>query len=156
MARRAGSRRILIAALALFGASTLGSIALAATTPKPPFITEHFTRLPCNKNTTIGLEGCAEDHLLKADARLNQQVATVFELFRTHAQKLEFVTAETSWFAFRKDDCRSLAAIYEGGSIAPLAYAECEVRDDVARSADLHSFYVELTQGDNVNVPPWP
>ena len=128
----------------------------AAKTLKPPVISEHFTPLPCDKYTTLGMEGCAEAQLLRADKRLNEQVAIIFDLFRTNSQKLEFVTAETSWFAFRGKDCQSFSDIFEGGSLAPVDYADCEVHDDTARSTDLHAFFEELTQGDNYNIPPWP
>ena len=133
-----------------------GSAALAATKLAPPVITEHFTTLPCNKNTTIGMEGCAERLLLAADHRLNDQVVIVFGLFHSKGQKATFVAAETSWFTYRGTDCQSYAAIFEGGSIAPVAYANCEVQVDKSRSQDLHSFYEELTQGQGSNVPAWP
>ncbi len=129
---------------------------MAAAPPKAPVITEHFTLLPCHKNTTLGLEGCAEAQLLRADKRLNQQVAIIFELFHTSALKLEFVKSETTWFSYRGEDCQSFSDIFEGGSIAPVDFANCETRDDVTRSTDLHSFFVELTQGGTTNVPPWP
>jgi uncharacterized protein YecT (DUF1311 family) len=143
--------------MSVLGAScALGSVAGAAATVKPPMISEHFTLLPCNKNTTLGMEGCAEAQLLRADKRLNQQVTIVFELFRTKGQKLEFVKAENSWFTYRGEDCQSFSDIFEGGSLAPVDYANCEVQDDMARSTDLHSFYEEQTQANNTNVPPWP
>lgn len=138
------------------GACALASAAGATTSLKPPVITEHFTRLPCNKNTTIGMEGCAEGQLLRADQRLNQQVAIVFGLFRTKSQKLEFVKAEHAWFTYRGNDCQSLSDIYEGGTLAPVAFANCEVQDDLARSTDLHTFFEQLTQGNNTKIPPWP
>ena len=95
MSSRTGGRA-LVGAAVLFLAVTLlaGSIAQASTTLKPPVIAEHFTPLPCHKNTTLGMEGCAEAHLLAADARLNGQVAIIFDLFRTKEQKRDFVNAE--------------------------------------------------------------
>jgi uncharacterized protein YecT (DUF1311 family) len=157
-APRIARRLCRVAAIVSFvGASgALGSAAGAASAPKPPVISENFTPLPCHKNTTLGMEGCAEAQLLQADKRLNRQVAIIFELFRTNSQKRQFVTAETSWFAFRGKDCQSFSDIFEGGSLVPVDYADCEVRDDTARSTDLHSFYGELTQGDSMNVPTWP
>jgi uncharacterized protein YecT (DUF1311 family) len=143
--------------VSLVGSSwALGSAAGATTPLKPPVINEHFTLLPCNKKTTLGVEGCAEAQLLRADKQLNQQVAIIFGLFRSKSQKLQFVIAETSWFSYRGNDCKSFSDIVEGGSLAPVDYADCEAQDDAARSTDLHSFYVELTQGDNSNIPPWP
>lgn len=129
--------------------------ARAASALQPPVITEHFTRLPCHQNTTIGLEGCAEGQLLRADKRLNEQVALVFDLFPTTKQRRQFVKAETSWFSYRGADCQSFSDVVSGGSLAPVDYAECATRDDQARSSDLHSFFKELAQG-RLNAPTWP
>lgn len=152
-------RRVFRAVAAVFfvGAScALGSVAAASTTLKPPVISEHFTLLPCNKNTTLGMEGCAEAKLLHADKRLNEQVAIIFGLSHATTQKRDVVNAENVWFTYRGADCLSFAAAFEGGTIAPVVYANCEVQDDVARSTDLHSLFVELTEGDSMNIPPWP
>jgi uncharacterized protein YecT (DUF1311 family) len=107
-------------------------------------------------NTTVGMEGCAEAKLLRADKRLNDQVAIIFDLSHTTAQKRDFVNAENFWFTYRGADCQSFAATFEGGTIAPVVFANCEVQDDLSRSADLHSLFDELTEGDNMNIPPWP
>jgi uncharacterized protein YecT (DUF1311 family) len=129
--------------------------AFASTTLTPPVITEHFTRLPCNKNTTIGMEGCAESQLLALDRRLNEEVALIFSQLSTTRQQRDFNAAENAWLAYRGTDCQSFAAVYEGGSFAPVEYAQCEVHDDQLRSSDLHSLFEHLPLG-NENPPGWP
>jgi uncharacterized protein YecT (DUF1311 family) len=133
----------------------MSGAAFASSTLTPPVITEHFTLLPCNKNTTIGMEGCAESQLLALDRRVNKEVALIFTELPTARQKREFNEAENAWFAYRGTDCQSFAAVYEGGSFAPVEYAQCEVRDDQLRSSDLHSLYDELHLGSE-NPPGWP
>jgi uncharacterized protein YecT (DUF1311 family) len=140
----------------LAASCALGSTADAAATLKPPVIPERFTPLPCNMNTTIGMEGCAESKLLRDDKLLNEQVVIIFDLFHGTSQKRDFVNAENFWLTYRGADCQSFAEVFEGGSIAPVEYANCEVHDDTSRSADLHSLFTELTEGDNTNIPPWP
>jgi uncharacterized protein YecT (DUF1311 family) len=122
---------------------------------KAPVITETFTHLPCNHGTTVGLEGCAEGRLLSTDRQLNEQVKLLFDLLPNTQRKRSFVAVEDEWFAYRKTDCATVAAIFHGGTIAPVEYAQCEVRDDRSRSADLHSFFSLLEEG-NSNSPRWP
>jgi uncharacterized protein YecT (DUF1311 family) len=153
------ARRVLrVATIVIVTASSclLGSAAVGATTLKAPVITERFTPLPCHMNTTIGMEGCAEAKILRDDKRLNEQVAIIFGLLHGTNQKLDFINAETLWLKYRGADCQSFANVFAGGSFAPVAYANCDVQDDVWRSADLHSLFRGLTEGDGANVPTWP
>jgi uncharacterized protein YecT (DUF1311 family) len=135
--------------------SLLGGAALAATKLRPPVITEHFTRLACDENTTIGMEGCAERQLLGLDRRVNEEVALVFSELPTKAQKLDFIAAETSWFSYRAKDCQSFAAVYTNGTFAPVEYAQCEAQDDRSRSTDLKALFDQLHLGSE-NTPAWP
>jgi uncharacterized protein YecT (DUF1311 family) len=144
-----------MATASIMGESCLVGGAAFAAKSKPPVITEHFTRLPCNKDTTIGMEGCAETQLLELDRRVNEEVALIFSQMPTRAQKLDFSAAENAWFAYRGSDCQSFAAIYENGTFGPVEYALCEVRNDQLRSSDLHSLYDQLHQGSE-NPPGWP
>jgi uncharacterized protein YecT (DUF1311 family) len=122
---------------------------------KPPVIIETFTRLPCNRGTTIGLEGCAEGRLLSADRRLNEQVKLLFDLLPTAQRRRSFVAVQDEWFAYRTADCATFAAIFQGGTIAPVEYTSCEVQDDVSRGTDLHLFFTLLEEGAS-SQPAWP
>lgn len=144
---------ILASALLFVGGAV--SDASGAATLKLPVITEPFTPLPCHRATTIGLEGCAEGQLLSADRRINEQVKLLFTVISTAEQKRSFVAVENEWLTYRKADCSTMSAVFQGGTIAPLEYALCEVRDDEARSADLHAYYGLLEEGSQ-DAPKWP
>ncbi len=124
-------------------------------TLRPPVISETFTHLPCNQNTTVGLEGCVEGRLLSTDRRLNEQVKLLFDLLPSAQRKRSFAAAEDEWFAYRKADCATFAAIFQGGTIAPVEYTQCEVHDDESRSTDLRSLFTLLEEGTS-DPPAWP
>jgi uncharacterized protein YecT (DUF1311 family) len=144
--------------IAVSGASLVGGAASnpsGAATLKPPVITESFTPLPCEHQTMIGLDGCAEGQLLATDRRINEQVKLLFGAIRSEDQRRNFVAVENEWLTYRKADCSVASAVFQGGTIAPLTYALCEVRDDEARSADLHSYFTDLEEGSS-SAPKWP
>jgi uncharacterized protein YecT (DUF1311 family) len=144
---------MLVSAVALVGSGAIDS--LGAATLRPPVIKEPFTPLPCHHGTTIGLEGCAEGQLLSADRRIDEQVKLLFKEISIARRRQNFVAVENEWLAYRKADCSAMSAVFQGGTIAPLEYALCEVRDDESRSADLHTYFNLLEEGRS-NAPEWP
>ncbi|MHB8378381.1 MAG: lysozyme inhibitor LprI family protein [Acidimicrobiales bacterium] len=131
------------------------SLAKVPTALSPPVIKESFTHLECNQSSTMGLEGCAEVRLLSADRRVNQEVRLLFQVMKTKSQKRKFVAAENVWLTSRTADCQSESTAYQGGTLAPVEYGLCEVGEDQARSAMLHSYFDLLEQG--TSAPPfWP
>lgn len=144
---------MVVCGMTLAGAGFAATSSAAVLTP--PEITEPFTPLPCHHGTTLGLEGCAEGQLLSADRRINEQVKLLFSVIATTQQKRSFVAVEQEWLTYRKADCSTVSAVFQGGTIAPVEYALCEVRDDEARSTDLHSYFGLLEEGRG-NVPRWP
>ena len=120
-----------------------------------PVITEAFGPvLPCNQKTTVGQEGCGEHEVLAADKQLNADVKVIFDLLGKAAGRA-FVTAQTTWIAYRTEDCTSQADIYQGGTELPVAYVYCLASDDSSRRQDLKAFFTDLTQG-MTNVPKFP
>jgi uncharacterized protein YecT (DUF1311 family) len=103
----------------------------------------------------MGLEGCVEARLLARDRRVNQEVRLLFNLLTTKSQKRKYVTAEKVWLVSRTADCQSESNIYQGGTVAPVLYGECEVSEDQARSSMLHSYFYLLEQ-NTTNKPAWP
>jgi hypothetical protein len=121
--------------------STLGTDRPAVAAPlKPPVIHENFTLLPCNQNTTIGLEGCF-------DHRIDAEVAVIFGLLSSNPYRRDLTAAQGAWLAYRSADCQSQSDAYGGGSEATVLYASCLASSDQARITDLHGFYKVLTQG---------
>jgi len=131
------------------------SLANRAPTIKPPVITEAFTLLPCDQDSTIGMEGCAEHQLVAADKRIDKEVALLFAVLRDNAARRRLVQAQSAWFAYRQADARSHADIYEGGSESGVVSLTCAVNDDKARSTDLYGFFRGLEQG-RAHVPAFP
>lgn len=65
----------------------------------PPVMRETFTPLPCPadpiaRRTTIGSLGCAEQRILRSDARINKRVRTIFAELSDATAKRRFVAAE--------------------------------------------------------------
>jgi uncharacterized protein YecT (DUF1311 family) len=154
------------AALVLIAGLVLGISTAAGAPPRnaarsagsagPPVITENFKPvLACNPNNTIGMEGCGERRVIAADSELNADVKVIFELLKGGTARRDFVSAQTTWLAYRNADCRSQSDAYSGGSEQPVLYVDCLAGDDSARRADLKGFFALLTQ-DRENVPKFP
>ncbi|MGA3221293.1 MAG: lysozyme inhibitor LprI family protein [Acidimicrobiales bacterium] len=142
---------------AVSGASAASVAAPApAPAPKPPVITEQFNPpLACNQQSNLGVEGCAERQVDRADARVNAEVKVLFRFVYDNASRRDLVTAESAWLAYRTADCTSQSDMYEGGTEQPIAFLQCLAVDDQSRSADLKGFYSDLTQGRQ-HVPAFP
>ncbi|HTT90847.1 MAG TPA: lysozyme inhibitor LprI family protein [Acidimicrobiales bacterium] len=129
----------------------------AVATPALPAITERFSPvLPCNPNTTIGQEGCAERRVLAGDKQLTSDAQLVFQRLDTDSARRDFAAAQRSWLAYRSADCKSQSDAYQGGSEQPVAYADCLAADDVSRRLALKAFYGVLTQGLGPKAPAFP
>lgn len=106
----------------------VASLPVPATQLTAPILHEQFTLLACNANTTLGMEGCAEHKIVSLDSQINRLSAEIFTRPFDKQAKRRFVTAETDWHTYRQSTCFSDADTYEGGSLAPVAFANCVVR----------------------------
>lgn len=151
--------------LLVLGTVALAGLALAAcgsSSPKDstsksvsvPVITEHFTRLPCNHNNTLGLEGCAEGQLISTDHRINKEMTLLFSLVPSAEQK-SLVGAAAKFLTYRKATCTAYSDVYQGGSFAPVEYALCEVKVDEAQSTTLHGYFRLAEEGAS-HLLTWP
>ena len=84
--------------------------------------------------------------MLADDKQLTQDVKVIFGLLSTSSGRRDFVSAQTSWLAYRTKDCTSQSDVYQGGTGQPVVYGNCLANDDASRRLDLKSFYVLLTQ----------
>jgi uncharacterized protein YecT (DUF1311 family) len=148
---------LLIPALSAGGlVHTVDHRAKAATVLEPPIITENFSPvLPCNDNTTLGQEGCAEQKVVALDRQLNADVKVVFGLLADDAARRDFVAAQTAWIKYRSADCNSQSDVYQGGTEQPVVYGLCLASDDASRRLEIKGFFTELTQ-DRATVPRFP
>jgi uncharacterized protein YecT (DUF1311 family) len=112
----------------------------------PPVIKEPFTPLPCpaHPSTTLALEGCAEKAILKTDAKINSQAKTIYARLRTAGGKASFVRGEKSWLSYRRSSCSAQASKYTGGTLEPVAYAQCEVTRNTSHIGDLNRLNAAL------------
>jgi uncharacterized protein YecT (DUF1311 family) len=158
--RRLGSRH-----LGVLGTLVVAGVVLAScgsSAPKTststgltaPVIAEHFTRLPCNQNNTIGLEGCAETQLLEGDHRIDREVKLLFSLVPKRQQK-DLVRTESEFLIYRHDACTTYSDVYEGGSFAPVEYTSCEARVDAVQSNVLHGYF-QLAESGASHSLQWP
>ena len=108
-------------------------------------VKEAFTPLGCPateaaRQTTTGLEGCAEQKILGLDAALNMRAKSIFSLLRDRRAKSRFVSAEGAWRSYRKQACTSAADIYRGGTLEPVAFATCLVAHNRTHLTELSAF----------------
>ena len=115
--------------------------------PTLPRIHERFTLLPCPKGTarqtTVGIEGCAEHELLRTDTKIVASQRAIFGRLGAKGRSA-FASAERSWLSYRHAYCNARAASYEGGSIAPVIFVTCEVSINKTHLRQLLSFRREL------------
>jgi uncharacterized protein YecT (DUF1311 family) len=126
----------------------------AATGPsarlKPPVIKESFTPLPCTgapgSRTTVQMEGCAEQQILRGDTTINALSAQVFARLADRPARRRFIADHRAWVAYRRADCLSRSDTFEGGSGAPVVFARCVVSLNGQRITDLRTFLAELAR----------
>lgn len=144
-----------IAAITLALALALGAPAAAAghgndSKPKAPVIRESFTPLPCtgkpDHRTTLQQEGCAEHQILRSDSRINAIARSIFARLSDRASEERFIAAQRAWLNYRHADCSSVSDVFEGGSQAPVLYAQCEVARNGERIKDLNAFLADLRE----------
>jgi uncharacterized protein YecT (DUF1311 family) len=145
---------ILLAGFVLASCGSSSPKSSAKSSLSPPVIAEHFTRLPCNDNNTIGLEGCAETQLLEGDHRIDREVKLLFSLVPKRQQK-DLVTTETEFLTYRRDACTTYSDVYEGGTFAPVEYTACEAHVDAVQSNVLHGYF-QLAESGASHSLPWP
>lgn len=111
-----------------------------ASTPRPPVIKEVFTPLKCTHDqTTLGMEGCAEQQILKTDTMIDSLNAKIFAKLSTTGKK-DFINGHNAWFKYRTAYCVSESDIYQGGSEGGVIDAQCEANINGAHVKELQSF----------------
>jgi uncharacterized protein YecT (DUF1311 family) len=116
----------------------LVALVLAAFALHPPVIHESFTPLPCPKHqvSTLDIEGCLEQQILKSDKQIDARAASVFGLLRPDA-RAGFVQSERTWLAYRRASCEAESSKYAGGTFAGVVAASCTVARNKTHLQDL-------------------
>lgn len=120
---------------------------LAGTALKPPVIHEVFTPQPCPMHpvSTLDLEGCAEQSILRTDKTINADVKTIFKLLAPSA-RAGFVAGERAWLRYRMLSCDAEASKYAGGTLAGVVAANCAAARNSAHVKDLAATLRDLRQ----------
>jgi uncharacterized protein YecT (DUF1311 family) len=104
---------------------------------------------PCsgqpNARNTLQQAGCAEQQILRTDGQINALAKSVFSLLPDNAARRRFDKASSAWLAYRRADCLSVSDVFEGGTQAPVLYAQCEAARNAHRLKDLRTFKRDLT-----------
>src|SRR5262245_15948306 len=123
-------------------------LVLAAAPPTLPHIHERFTPLPCPKHpvSTLDMEGCAEQDILRTDRQVEMQMRRVIALLRDPGGRRAFASAERSWLAYRRSICDAEASKFAGGTLAGVVAASCTARQNHRHLAELTSLAKTLKQ----------
>ena len=151
---------LLVGLTAVPGASAAvrspATVTAPATAPEPPAIPEPWNPpFPCNQQSNLGIQGCAERTVDSLDHRIQAEVKVLFGALYDNASRRDLITAQVAWLAYRKADCASQSDEYEGGSEQPVEYILCFAVDDQSRITDLKGFYEDLEAGRK-DVPKFP
>ena len=122
------------------------AVVLAAGILKPPVIHEVFTPLPCpmHPTSTLDMEGCSEQAILRTDRKINAEVRTVFRLLRPDARST-FVRGEHAWLQYRQASCFAESSAYAGGTFAGVVAAACTLDRSRTHLNDLVNLRKTLT-----------
>jgi uncharacterized protein YecT (DUF1311 family) len=117
----------------------------AAAKQTPPVIHETFTPLPCpgspaEAQTTLGMEGCSEQAILKTDAKIDAVAKRIFARLASVAARKRFIKAQRAWMTYRNADCASVADKYEGGTLAGVVAADCTSSRTTRHLVEIRAF----------------
>jgi uncharacterized protein YecT (DUF1311 family) len=136
--------RVLALAGVVFAVATTASA--SAATLKPPVIKEVFTPLKCTHDeTTLGIEGCAEQQLLKSDKTIDSLNAKIFTKLSTGGKK-DFINGHDAWLKYRTAYCLSESDVYQGGTEAGVVDAQCAANISRVHVKELQDFLSSLNQ----------
>ena len=136
--------RFLAAGCVAAGLTFCGVASAAASAA--PVIHESFKLLPCNGHptTTVQLEGCAEHKIVTLDKTIDGLNAQIYRKL-SRAGRASFITTNKDWVLYRNAACTTEASIYSGGTIQPVAYANCLVNFDSSHITELRVVIVALS-----------
>jgi uncharacterized protein YecT (DUF1311 family) len=113
-----------------------------------PPVTEAFTVLPCpshTPDTTLEIEGCAEHQIVALDRRIDAAARRLLATMSDSTGRGDFAAAQQAWISYRHAECLSESDPSAGGTLGPVAFAQCEVRIDQQRLHDLETLVGEAS-----------
>lgn len=70
--------------------------------------------------------------------------AKVYRLLASASGRTAFVAGERSWLAYRRSTCAASSSRYAGGSLQPVAFAQCEQSVNLTHLRELAARLREL------------
>jgi uncharacterized protein YecT (DUF1311 family) len=117
-----------------------------AATLKPPVIKEVFTPLKCTHDeTTLGMEGCAEQQILKSDKTIDSLNAKIFAKLSSSGKR-DFINGHEAWLKSRTAYCLSESDVFQGGTEAGVIDVQCAANISRAHAKELQDFLSSLNQ----------
>ena len=121
-------------------------VLLAAAVIQPPVIHETFTLLPCPRHpvSTVDLEGCSEQAIVRTDRKINAEAKAIFGLLRPDV-RAAFVRGERAWLQYRQASCEAESSKYAGGTLAGVLAASCTLARSKTHLSELLDFRKTLS-----------
>jgi uncharacterized protein YecT (DUF1311 family) len=120
-----------------------------ATKLAPPVIHESFTPMPCtgtpSHRTTLQLEACAEQQILRSDKQIDSLNQKIFNALQTSSARRDLITGHEAWLAYRKSYCLSVSDVFQGGTLAGVVDAGCTATVNSQHVSNLKTFLKDLT-----------
>ena len=111
--------------------------------PVDPAVEKLYTAafVACQKRavSTQSNLACFNDEFVRQDAALNRTWRATLHRFDPKMRPA-LVAAQRRWVAGRDPFCRSKAAEFSGGTIAPVIYVSCRVEQTIRRTLWLENF----------------
>ncbi len=93
-----------------------------------------------DKVSTADMTQCYDAELKKADAELNRTYQEALgKLKGDNVTRLR--TAQRAWVAYRDAQCQAAYKMFEGGTIAPLAFTQCKTKLTQSRTKEIRQTY---------------
>ncbi|OJW12653.1 lysozyme inhibitor LprI family protein [Mucilaginibacter sp. 44-25] len=105
--------------------------------------TLHAQSVDCsNAKTQLEMNLCAQKQFNAADKELNTLYKTLMGRLAPEL-KTALTLSQRKWVAFRDEEAKIYALLYEGGSMAPLAVYNSKTQSTQARIKQLKDLYEE-------------
>ena len=140
------------ATIALASAASAGASSGHAAKLTPPVIRESFTPMPCTgspKNrTTLQLEACAGQQILRTDKQINALNQKIFNALPSASARRDLIAGHKAWLAYRKSYCLSESDVFQGGTLAGVVDADCIAHVNGQHVGNLKTFLKDVTSND--------
>jgi len=86
--------------------------------------------------STLDLEGCSEQAIVRTDRKIDAQAKAIFTLLRPDARPT-FVRGERAWLQYRQASCFAASSKYAGGTFSGVVAASCALARSKSHLSDL-------------------